>query len=61
WTDGERFAGFGHPMLQLGATDLPATGAYIHQTIPRQAISFKIGMPTRTVGALRQDPRAAPA
>ena len=58
WTDGERFAGFGHPMLQLGATDLPATGAYIHQIIPRQAISFKIGMPTRTVGALRQDRHA---
>ena len=58
WTDGERFAGFGHPMLQLGATDLPATGAYIHQIIPRQVVSFKLGMPTRTVGALRQDRHA---
>jgi hypothetical protein len=55
WVDGERFAGFGHHMMSLGATDLPATGAYIHDIIPNQITSFKLGTATQTVGAVRQD------
>ena len=50
-----RFVGFGHPMFLLGATNLPATGAYIHQVIPIQTASFKIGTPTSAIGAVRQD------
>ena len=55
WVGDGRFVGFGHPMFFLGATNLPATGAYIHQVIPIQAFSFKLGTPTGTMGAVRQD------
>ncbi len=55
WTDGERFVGFGHPMLHIGATDMPATSVYIHQVIPTQVASFKLGSPVRSFGAVRQD------
>ena len=46
WVGDGRFVGFGHPMFFLGATNLPATGAYIHQVIPIQTFSFKLGTPT---------------
>ena len=55
WVDDGRFVGFGHPMFLLGAANLPATGAYIHQVIPIQAFSFKLGTPTNAMGAVRQD------
>ena len=55
WVGDGRFVGFGHPMFLLGATNLPATGAYIHQVIPIQIASFKLGTPTGAVGTVRQD------
>ncbi len=55
WVGAGRFVGFGHPMFFLGATNLPATGAYIHQVIPIQTASFKLGTPTGALGAVRQD------
>lgn len=55
WLDGGRFVGFGHPLFLLGATNMPATGAYIHQVIPLQTASFKLGTPAGTFGAVRQD------
>ena len=55
WVGDGRFVGFGHPLFLLGATNLPATGAYIHQVIPIQTASFKIGTPTSAMGAVRQD------
>ena len=55
WVGDGRFVGFGHPMFFLGATNLPATGAYIHQVIPIQTASFKLGTPTGALGAVRQD------
>ena len=55
WVGDGRFVGFGHPMFFLGATNLPATGAYIHQVIPIQTFSFKLGTPTSAIGAVRQD------
>ena len=55
WVGDGRFVGFGHPMFFLGATNLPATGAYIHQVIPIQTASFKLGTPTGAMGTVRQD------
>ena len=55
WVGDGRFVGFGHPLFLLGATNLPATGAYIHQVIPIQTFSFKMGTPTNAVGTVRQD------
>ena len=59
WVGDGRFVGFGHPMFFLGATNLPAAGAYIHQVIPVQTASFKLGTPTSAMGAVRQDRLAA--
>ncbi len=55
WVGDGRFVGFGHPLFFWGATNLPATGAYIHQVIPIQTFSFKLGTPTGAMGAVRQD------
>ncbi len=55
WTDGERFVGFGHPMMHIGATDMPATSVYIHQVIPSQISSFKLGSTIRPFGTVHQD------
>ncbi len=55
WVGDGRFVGFGHPLFLLGATNLPAAGAYIHQVIPIQTASFKLGTPTSAMGAVRQD------
>lgn len=55
WVGDGHFVGFGHPMFFLGATNLPAAGAYIHQVIPIQTASFKLGTPTGVLGAVRQD------
>ncbi len=58
WTDGERFVGFGHPMLHMGATEMPATSVYVHQIIPSQISSFKLGGPVQPFGTVRQDRQA---
>ena len=58
WTDGERFVGFGHPMMHIGATEMPATSVYVHQIIPSQINSFKLGSAVRPVGSVYQDRQA---
>lgn len=55
YLDGERVLAFGHPMMLAGATDMPMTGAYIHQVFASQSLSYKMGDATRPVGAIRQD------
>jgi hypothetical protein len=59
YVDGERVLAFGHPMMLAGATDMPMTGAYIHQVFPSQYLSYKMGAVTRPVGAIRQDRQPA--
>lgn len=58
WTDGERFVGFGHSMLHMGTTEMPATSAYVHQIIPSQISSFKLGGPVQPFGTVQQDRQA---
>lgn len=53
--DGDRVVGFGHSMIFGGATALPMTGAYIHEVLPSQSASFKLGVAGRTMGAIVQD------
>jgi hypothetical protein len=55
YVDGQQVLAFGHPMMLAGATDLPMTGAYIHQVFASQYLSYKMGAATRPVGAIRQD------
>jgi hypothetical protein len=59
YVDGDRVLGFGHPMLLEGATDMPMTGAFIYAPMPSRFLSFKLGAPTRILGAVRQDRAAA--
>ncbi len=53
--DGDRVVGFGHSMIFGGATAFPMTGAYIHEVLPSQSASFKLGVAGRTMGAIVQD------
>ncbi len=59
YVDGDRVLAFGHPMMLAGATDIPMTGAYIHQVFASQSLSYKMGAATRPVGAIRQDRQPA--
>ncbi|MEW6749913.1 MAG: hypothetical protein AB1505_02930 [Candidatus Latescibacterota bacterium] len=59
YVQGNRVLAFGHPLLLAGATDMPMTGAYIHDIVPNQVSSFKLGAATLPVGAVRQDRAAA--
>lgn len=52
---GDRVLGFGHPNLWWGRTALPMTAAYIHQIVPNQINSFKLGVGSRSMGVVVQD------
>jgi hypothetical protein len=55
WIDGDRLLAFGHPVLGLGAVDLPLTAATVHTLLPSLRQSSKLAAPLGEVGALRQD------
>jgi hypothetical protein len=53
--EGNRVYGFGHPMLMLGACDLPMMTGYIHTVYPRASVSMKMGSPLKVVGVIDTD------
>jgi hypothetical protein len=53
--EGGRVYGWGHPFMGLGACDIPLMTGYIHTIYPRQSVSFKMGSPLKTVGAINAD------
>jgi hypothetical protein len=53
--EGKRVYGFGHPMLGLGACELPMMTGYTHTIFPRLTLSFKMGSPIRSVGVISAD------
>ena len=53
--EGDRVYGFGHPMMGLGACDLPMMTGYIHTVYPRASVSMKMGSPLKVVGILDTD------
>ncbi len=55
YREGDRVVGFGHPMLFGGSTAMPMTAAYIHQVLPSQYLSFKLGTASRPMGLIVQD------
>ncbi len=57
--DGKRILAFGHPLMQLGAVDLPLTGAYVYDIMPNLQMSNKIMAPTKPVGVVYRDHQAA--
>ena len=55
WAKNGKVLAFGHPLLELGAIDLPLTGAYVHGVVPSQMFSMKIASPLGNVGRFTQD------
>jgi hypothetical protein len=53
--DAKRVYGWGHPFLNIGSCDFPLMTGYIHAVYPRQTVSFKIGSPLKSVGAITAD------
>jgi hypothetical protein len=53
--DGSRILAFGHPMLSLGATDLPMAAAEIVTILPSQLNSIKVSNTGAIIGAFTQD------
>ncbi len=53
--EGKRVYGFGHPMLSLGACELPMMTGYIHTVYPRASVSMKMGSPLKVVGVIDTD------
>ncbi|HHW14180.1 MAG TPA: peptidase S55 SpoIVB, partial [Firmicutes bacterium] len=55
YTEGDYFAGFGHPFLNKGQVALPAGLAEIYQTVQSQEAPFKLGGPRKWLGTLLVD------
>ncbi len=53
--DGNRILAFGHPMLSLGATDLPMASAEIVTILPSQFNSIKVSNTGGIIGVFSQD------
>jgi hypothetical protein len=53
--EGSRVYGFGHPMMSLGACELPMMTGYIHTVYPRASVSMKMGSPLKIVGVIDTD------
>ena len=53
--DGDRIYAFGHPLLSLGASDMPMSESSVVTVISNMSNSFKLSVPGRMVGAISQD------
>jgi hypothetical protein len=58
---GDQVVAFGHRMFLSGSISFPMTGAYIHDVMPSQALSFKLGAATQVLGTIQQDRYSAVA
>ncbi len=59
YRDGNDILAFGHPMIQLGNTDLPMATAEVHTILASQASSTKMASPGKIIGRITQDRRSA--
>ena len=55
YREGDRVIGFGHSMLFGGNTAMPMTSAFIHEVLPSQLLSFKLGAAAKPMGVILQD------
>jgi len=53
--EGRRVLAFGHPMLSLGATELPMTAAQVVTILPSQFNSIKVSNTGQVIGSFSQD------
>jgi hypothetical protein len=56
---GDKLVAFGHPMIQGGIENLPTALGHVHWILSTQNRSFKIGEPTKILGALVNDRQAS--
>jgi hypothetical protein len=56
---GKRLLGFGHPMMEVGRSQMPAAIAKILWVLSSDQRSFKIGEPVRPLGTMIQDRESA--
>ncbi|MGR3220778.1 MAG: SpoIVB peptidase S55 domain-containing protein [Candidatus Anammoxibacter sp.] len=56
---GSHILAFGHPFLQMGDIDFAMSGAYVHTTLASLALSAKMASPTKILGKISQDRKAA--
>jgi hypothetical protein len=59
--DGDRIYGFGHPMYNLGPTEVPLTQADVHVVLPSLMTSSKLASFGPVVGTVQQDRATAVA
>jgi hypothetical protein len=57
--EGDKVLGFGHPMMESGATALPTAVGKVLWFLASDMRSFKIGVPVRPLGALVNDRQAS--
>lgn len=53
--DGQRILAFGHPMLSLGATEIPMVAAEVVAILPSQLNSVKVSNTGQIIGSFSQD------
>jgi len=52
---GDRVLAFGHPMMELGQTQMPITTAWVHDIMPGVDFSYRFASPMKQVGAMTYD------
>jgi hypothetical protein len=55
YVDGDRILAFGHPMMSLGATELPMASAEVVSILPSQYNSIKVSNTGGIIGVFSQD------
>lgn len=59
YRDGNDILAFGHPIIQIGNTDLPMATAEVHTILASQSTSTKMASPGKIIGRITQDRRSA--
>jgi len=59
YRDGNDILAFGHPIIQIGSTDLPMATAEVHTVLASQSGSIKMASPGEIIGKITQDRRPA--
>ena len=59
YREGNNILAFGHPIIQLGNTDLPMATAQVHTILASQSGSVKMASPGEIIGRITQDRRSA--
>jgi len=59
YREGNNILAFGHPIIQIGNTDLPMAMAQVHTILASQSGSVKMASPGEIIGRITQDRKSA--